>query len=59
MHSNFGGFTGENGVKATYYILDNEHDNEIFREEYFVGDRVIPRIKIDNFSTVLIELEKA
>ena len=53
------GFTGENGVKVTYRILDNERDNEIFREEYFMGDRVIPRIKIDNYSTVLIGLEKA
>ncbi len=51
-------FGGSEDIKLTYYLLDEIHDCEIFREEICGGKRIIPRIKMNNYSIMLVEIEK-
>lgn len=51
------GFDISSDVKLTYYLLDEESDCEVIREEICTGKRIIPHMKLKNYSVVLIELE--
>ncbi|MBO4898555.1 MAG: hypothetical protein J5590_09685 [Clostridia bacterium] len=50
------GFDG--GKKLTYYLLDNDNDCEIVKEEIYGGNEIMPHIKMNNYDVVLIEIEK-
>ncbi len=52
------GFGGSEDTRLTCYLLDEAHDCEIVREEIYGGKRIMPRIKTENYSVMLIELEK-
>ncbi len=52
------GFCGENGVRAKYFLLDEEHDLEEVREEIFTGDSFAPVLDFGLNASYLIELEK-
>ena len=52
------GFDADDDIKLTYYLLDKDHDCEAVREEIYGGKRIMPRIKMNNYDVVLIELEK-
>ena len=52
------GFAGENGVKASFFMLDETHDMELVKEEYFTAERCAAIVAMKNHSTILIKLEK-
>ncbi len=54
----FSGFKHENGVKLTWYILDNEHDLTLMKEELFGGDTFSSYVKMPLFTSLLIKIEK-
>jgi len=45
-------------VRAEVYLLDNDHDMELVREEIFTGDAYAPVLNIPHCGTVLIKLER-
>jgi len=51
------GRSEKNGVRARCYLLDQENDMQLVREEVFSGDEFTVFLKMKNLSTVLIELE--
>ena len=51
------GLSGENGVRARYYLLDREKDMALVREEIFGGNVFTAFLTLENLSTMLIELE--
>jgi len=46
-------------VKVDYYLLDNEHDLELIRSEYFSSSKAISYIDMKNFSLYLLKISKA
>ena len=54
----FNGFSGENGVKATYYLLDANKDLELVREEVFCGENYSTVLNAELYSSYLVILEK-
>lgn len=52
------GFAGENGVKAKYYLLDEDKDLELVREEMFTAEGYSAVIDVTLFGSYLITLEK-
>lgn len=52
------GFTGDGGVKAEYYLLDEKKDLEKVREEIFNGSTFSPILKLEPYASYLIKLEK-
>ncbi len=51
-------FNSPNGVKAEYYILDDDNDLELIREETFMGDSFAGILKLPLFTSYLIKLKK-
>ena len=49
---------GEGTYKASYFILDENHDLELFREETFTADNFAIYLDMPNFTSVLVKLEK-
>jgi len=49
---------GEGTYKASYFILDEDHDLELFREETFAADNFAIYLDMPNFTSVLVKLEK-
>lgn len=52
------GFMGANGVKASYYLLDETHDLKLVREEQFRGESFSAALTVPLFSSYLVTLEK-
>ena len=53
---NFKGFGKK--VKAEYYLLDENHDMELMREEIFTADEFAAYVKMPLFTTYLIKFER-
>ncbi len=51
------GFDAESGVRAKFYLLDQDRDTELVKEEIFSGDVFTAFVNMQNFSTMLIQLE--
>lgn len=51
-------FNSPNGVIAEYYILDDNNDLELIREETFMGDSFAGILKLPLFTSYLIKLKK-
>ena len=51
------GFNAESGVRAKFYLLDQDRDTELVKEEIFSGDVFTAFVNMQNFSTMLIQLE--
>ena len=51
------GLSGENGVKAKFYLLDRENDMALVKEEIFAGEQFSAYLTLENLSVVLIQLE--
>lgn len=51
------GLHGENGVRARYYLLDQNHSMELVKEEIFSGDAFSTVIHMKLFDTLLIKLD--
>lgn len=52
------GFNSKNGVRARWYILDKDHDMALRKEELYSGDAFTAFVTIENFTTLLVTLEK-
>ena len=52
------GFSGENGVKAQYYLIDESHNLDLVKEEVLNGDSFSPTLELPVFSSYLVMLEK-
>jgi len=52
----FHNLTGANGVKASYYLLDNDHDAELVREEIFTASDASAYLTMPLFGSYLIKL---
>lgn len=52
------GFACENGVKAKYSLLDDEHDLSLVREEQFRGDSFSSVLTVPLYSSCLVIFEK-
>ncbi len=52
------GFSCENGVKAQYYLIDEEHNLELVKEEMLTGDSFAATVELPLYSSCLIMLEK-
>ena len=52
------GFTSENGVKAQYYLIDEDHNLELVNEETLKGKALTVTLEIPVYSSYLIMLEK-
>ena len=55
---NIEGFNSADGVKAKYYLLDENHDMSLVREETFCGNTFATVLNADLFSTYLVTFEK-
>ena len=55
---NMQGFGGENGVKASYYLLDFDKDLELVKEEILAGDNFATVLESELYSSYLVVLEK-
>lgn len=55
---NMQGFGGENGVKASYYLLDWKKDLELVKEEILSGDNFATVLESELYSSYLVVLEK-
>lgn len=51
------GFVPGKKIRAKYYLLDQNNDMAFVREEIFAGEKNTAFLRLDNLSTVLIELE--
>ena len=49
---------GEGSYKVSYYILDNEHNLDLFREETVNGKSFATYLTMPLFTSVLVKLEK-
>jgi len=47
-----------NGVKAEYYILDENNDMTLEREEFFCGNKFNIYLKMKLFTTYLVKFTK-
>jgi hypothetical protein len=45
-------------VKVDYYLLDNNHDIELVRSEYFSSKKAIAYFEMENFSIYLLKISK-
>jgi len=52
------GLPGGKGVRAKYYLLDRERDMQLVREEVFTGQECTAVLRMENLSTVLVEIEE-
>lgn len=52
------GFAPEGGVRAQFYILDQENDLNLWREEIFTGTEYAPVLKLPLYASVLILLDR-
>lgn len=55
---NIEGFMGVNGVKAEIYIVDENNDLTLTKEEYFTGDKYTILLNTNLFTTYLVKLNK-
>lgn len=55
---NVNNFNSESGIVAEYYLLDEENDLELVREETFLGNCFAGILKLPLFSSYLIKLKK-
>jgi hypothetical protein len=53
---NFENFKSENGVRVEYYLLDNEHDATLVREETFTAEGFAANLDMKLFDTYLIKI---
>ncbi|MBP3361271.1 MAG: hypothetical protein J6N52_10485 [Clostridia bacterium] len=51
------GFGGGNEVKAEYYMLDEKHDLELIKEEFFTADKFSLCLNMPLYSSMLIKLK--
>ncbi len=56
---NIEGFSDAEGIKAEYYVLDEQNDMALIREEVFTGETYAPILRFPLFTTYLIVLTKA
>ena len=54
----FDGISSAEGVNVSVYLLDEEHNAELVREEIFCGQSFSTILKLKNYSTVLISVSK-
>ena len=52
------GFSEDTGILAEYYLLDEDHDMELVREEVFTGVKYAPILPLPLHSIYLIKLTK-
>ncbi len=52
------GFAGQNGVKASYYLLDEDKDLELVREEVLSGESYSTMVQATLYSSYLVILER-
>ncbi len=52
------GFAGKDGVRAKFYLLDDNNDLELVREEIFMVVEYSLVINMDSYSSYLITIEK-
>lgn len=52
------GLNCDEDVKVSYYLLDEENDCVIANEEIYGGKRIIPHLKLKNYTVVLAEITK-
>ena len=55
---NMNGFNAENGVKAKYYLIDEEHDLDLVKEEVLSGGSLEVELSMPIYSSYLVMLEK-
>ena len=48
------GLEGNSPIRASYYLLDNKHDNELVKEEIFSGKEFSLYLSMKLFDTMLI-----
>ena len=53
-----GGFSSENGVEVSFYLLDNEHDLTLTDSIVYFGNKVILKRNLPNFTSYLVKLKK-
>jgi hypothetical protein len=46
----------KNGVRLEYYLLDENHDASLVREEIFTASEFSSYVKMTNFSTYLFKI---
>ena len=51
------GLNAGNGMRARFYLLDQDNDMALVKEEIFGGDEYAAFLNLENLSTALIELE--
>ncbi|MDD6682216.1 MAG: hypothetical protein PUE61_03445 [Clostridiales bacterium] len=52
----FSGLKGEKGVKADYYLLDENHDLVCIRQEIFTGNEAFIPLHLPSLTSYLVEL---
>ena len=52
------GFSCENGIRAEVFVVDEQNDLTLMKEEYFTGDAYALLLKADLYTTYLIKLYK-
>ena len=52
------GFMGESGVRAEIFIVDEQNDLTLIKEEYFKGEKYALFLKEKLFTTYFIKLYK-
>ena len=53
---NFENVKSENGVRVEYYLLDDDHDATLIREETFTAERFALHLDMKLFDTYLIKI---
>ena len=52
------GFGAESGCEIEYFLLDAEHDLAPVGKATYYGNRFIPELRLENFSSYLIKIKK-
>ena len=55
---NLSGFSSKNGIEASFYLLDNEHDLTLTDSIVYFGNKVILKRNLPNFTSYLVKLKK-
>ncbi len=53
---NFSNVKNEKGVRLSYYLLDEEHDATLVREEVFTASEIAAYLKMTPYSTYLLKI---
>ena len=51
--------TDGDAVKVDYYLLDETHNLELLRSEYFTSSKAVAHFDMDNYSVYLLKITKA